>query len=55
MRMDREQAVQWSGGLGLKLGRIGLDVAAATHARNLMREEQSEVAVGLGWYPREER
>ncbi len=55
VRMDREQAVQWSGGLGLKLGRIGLDVAAATHARNLMREEQSEVAVGLGWYPREER
>lgn len=55
VRMDRERAVQWSGGLGVKLGRLGLDVAAATHTRNLMREEQSELAVGLGWYPREER
>lgn len=55
VRLDREQAVQWSGGLGVKLGRVGLDVSAATHARNLARDEQSELAVGLSWYAREER
>lgn len=53
VRVDREQRPHWSGGLGARLGRVGLDLAAATHTRNLMREEQSELALGLSWYPKE--
>lgn len=55
VRVDREHQPHWSGGVGARMGRVGLDLAAATHTRNLMNEEQSEVALGLSWYPREER
>ncbi len=49
---DTRKQVQVSGGVGLRLGRIGFDVAVATNQENLTRERTLDLGAGLSWYPR---
>lgn len=51
---DANQQVQGSGGLGLRIGRVGIDGAVATHSRDVTRERGMDLGVGLAWYPRKE-
>jgi hypothetical protein len=48
--LDENQDLQFAGGLGLRLGRVGVDVAVATHNRNLSRERGVELGAGLALY-----
>ena len=48
--LDGEQQVQYAGGVGFKLGRIGADAGVSTHSRNLSRERGVELCVGLSLY-----
>lgn len=52
--IDDYRKVQIGGGVGVKFGRMGLDLAAATHSRNLSRERGAELALGVAWYPNAE-
>jgi hypothetical protein len=45
--LDANQRVQYSGGVGLQFGRLGLDLAVATHNRNLENRRALELGVGL--------
>jgi hypothetical protein len=48
--LDESRALQFAGGLGLRIGPIGVDAGVATHARNLTRERAVELGVGLSVY-----
>jgi hypothetical protein len=48
--LDANRKIQYAGGTGLKLGRFGVDVAVATHSRNLSHERGVELAAGLALY-----
>jgi hypothetical protein len=48
--LDANRQIQYAGGTGLKLGRFGVDVAIATHSRNLSHERGVELAAGLALY-----
>jgi len=45
-----EQQLQYAGGAGVRLGRVGFDLGVATHNRNLTRERTVELAAGLSFY-----
>jgi hypothetical protein len=48
--LDPEQTVQYTGGACVRLGPVGLDLAVATHCRNLTRERGLELGAGLAFY-----
>ena len=48
--LDANEQVQYTGGAGLRLGPVGLDLAVATHTRNLTRERGLELGAGLALY-----
>jgi hypothetical protein len=48
---DADATLQFGGGTGVRIGRFGLDVAVATHSRNLSRERGVELGAGLALYP----
>ena len=48
--VDENQLLQCAGGVGVRLGRVGADLALATHSRNLSRERGLELAAGLSFY-----
>ena len=48
--LDGDQRVQYAGGLGVKLGRLGADAGVATHSRNLSHDRGVELCVGLALY-----
>ncbi len=47
---DTNRRTQVSGGVGLRVGVVGLDVAVATHNRNLENERMVELGAGLSLY-----
>jgi hypothetical protein len=47
---DANKMTQTSGGLGLRMGRIGLDFAVATNSRNITRERATELGAGFAFY-----
>lgn len=49
---DSRAEVQVSGGVGLRFGALGIDVAVATNQSNLTRERTLDLGAGLSWYPR---
>lgn len=49
--VDAQKRMQLAGGVGLNLGRIGLDVAVATHQANLTQERAIDLGVGLSLLP----
>lgn len=51
LSFDANEQVQASTGAGLRFGRIGVDVALATHSRNVTRERALELGAGLTLYP----
>jgi hypothetical protein len=48
---DANALVQGSGGLGLRLGRFGVDAAAASNSRNVARSRAVDLGVSLTLYP----
>jgi hypothetical protein len=48
--LDTAEQLQFGGGVGLRLGRVGLDLGLATHSRNLSRERGLELGAGLALY-----
>ena len=48
--LDGEQQVQYAGGVGFKVWRIGADAGVATNSRNLSHERGVELCVGLALY-----
>lgn len=48
--IDVNDMVQFGGGLGLRLGRVGLDLGIASNSRNLSRERGIELGAGLALY-----
>jgi hypothetical protein len=44
---DANRQAQGAGGVGLRLGRVGIDLALATHSRNISRERELELGAGL--------
>ena len=48
--LDAEQIVQYAGGVGIKLGRLGVDTGVATNSRNLSHERGVELCLGLALY-----
>ncbi len=48
--LDANKLVQFTAGSGLRIGRIGVDVAVATNSRNLSRERGLELGAGLALY-----
>ncbi|TFG89605.1 MAG: hypothetical protein E4H17_00325 [Gemmatimonadales bacterium] len=48
--VDANELIQYSGGAGLRLGNIGVDLAVASHSRNLSRERGLELGAGLTSY-----
>ncbi len=46
--LDANRRTQLSGGLGIRLGPIGIDTAIATHNRNLVNERAVELGLGIG-------
>lgn len=48
--LDANELIQYSGGAGLRLGNVGLDLAVASHSRNLARERGLELGAGLAFY-----
>ena len=49
--VDERRALNPAGGLGLKLGRIGVDVAVISNRANLTRESALDLAAGFTLYP----
>jgi hypothetical protein len=49
-QIDANQMLQYSGGLGFRLARFGIDMALATNSRNLSRERGLELGAGFAWY-----
>lgn len=49
--IDDYRKMQFGGGLGVRFGRAGLDVAAMTHSRNLSHARGADLAIGVAWYP----
>ena len=49
--LDVQQRTQFAGGIGLRLGRLGLDVAVATNQANLTHERAVDLGIGLSFYP----
>ena len=47
---DANQLFQTAGGIGLRLGRFGIDVAVATNSRNLSRERAVELGAGIAFF-----
>lgn len=47
---DTNRRTQLSGGVGVRVGAVGLDVAVATHNRNLENERMVELGAGLSLY-----
>ncbi len=50
---DANQMLEGSGGLGLRLGRFGVDAAVASHSRDITRERGVDLGVGVSFYPKE--
>ncbi len=50
---DANQLVQGSTGAGMRWGRFGVDVAVASHSRDITRERGAELGLGLAFYPKE--
>jgi hypothetical protein len=48
--LDANESVQYSGGAGVRLGNIGVDLAVASNSRNLARERGLELGAGLAFY-----
>jgi hypothetical protein len=48
--LDANEFVQYTGGAGLRLGPLGVDLAVASHSRNLTRERGLELGAGLTLY-----
>jgi hypothetical protein len=48
--MDANELIQYTAGTGLRLGRIGVDLAVASNSRNLSRERGLELGAGLAFY-----
>jgi hypothetical protein len=48
--VDANEMLQYSAGTGLRLGVIGVDLAVASHSRNLARERGLELGAGLAFY-----
>lgn len=49
--LDAQQHTQFAGGLGLRLGWLGLDAAVATNQSNVMHERAVDLGIGLSFYP----
>lgn len=49
--LDAQQRTQFAGGIGLRLGRLGLDAAVATNQSNITHERAVDLGVGLSFYP----
>jgi hypothetical protein len=47
---DANDLLQYSAGAGLRLGNLGVDLAVASHSRNLARERGLELGAGLAFY-----
>jgi hypothetical protein len=50
MGLDANKMVETSGGLGLRLGKFGIDLAVATNSRNVTRERTAELGAGFAFY-----
>ena len=50
MSLDVQHELQVAGGVGLRLGRFGIDVAVATNQNNLTRERAVDLGAGLSFY-----
>jgi hypothetical protein len=48
--LDANALFQYSGGAGLRFGKIGVDLAVASNSRNLSRERGLELGAGLAFY-----
>jgi hypothetical protein len=48
--VDTEHKLQFAGGGGVKLGKLGLDLGATSHSRNLSSERGIELGAGLALY-----
>lgn len=48
--LDANEMLQYTGGAGLRLGPVGVDLALASHSRNLTRERGLELGAGLAFY-----
>jgi len=48
--VDANELLQYTAGTGLRLGVIGVDLAVASHSRNLARERGLELGAGLAFY-----
>jgi hypothetical protein len=48
--VDANKDLQYAGGLGVRLGRLGVDTGVTTHNRNLTRERAVELGLGLSLY-----
>ena len=51
--LDADQLLQVAGGVGLRFGPVGLDLALATQSRNLSHERGLDLGAGLEFYHRE--
>ena len=47
---DQNKLAQFAGGAGYRFGKIGLDMAIATHSRNIERERAAELSASLSLY-----
>jgi len=48
--MDANELLQYTAGTGVRLGVIGVDLAVASHSRNLSRTRGLELGAGLAFY-----
>ena len=48
--LDANALLQYTAGAGLRLGKIGVDLAVASNSRNLSRERGLELGAGLAFY-----
>jgi hypothetical protein len=48
--LDANEMLQYTGGAGLRFGPVGVDLAVASHSRNLTRERGLELGAGLAFY-----
>ena len=49
-QLDPNQIIQYSGGIGLRLGKLGLDLGLATNSRNISRDRGVELGAGIALY-----
>ena len=47
---DSNGTWQWTGGAGVRLGRVGFDVAVATHNRTVEEERSTELSASIALY-----